>query len=272
MGAISRQRAVILGLFAFAIASGQTQNEPTIHVSTYCIKVMPGKGQEFERFMLDVGHKLSQARVDAKKIAGMTLSRTVAPTGEEARCTYLLAYFSAGAPPEPSNQESLETDLQKIGSPMTAGDYLTRRDSLSKLVTHERLVRYAGFGQANKGDYWQVNLMKARPGKTSDFYEFERKTWMPLAKEAAERGHPRKAWSGYHKLYPSGTGQAYSGATVDIFRDWASVWKPQTFSEDVVKKVFPGQSLQELFTPLSELRDLVRRELFVQIDSVRPAP
>ena len=73
-------------------------------------------------------------------------------------------------------------------------------------------------------------------------------------------------------LYPSGTGQPYSGVTVDVFRDWASVWKPQNFSEDVVKKVFPGQSIEALFKPLSELRDLVRRDLFVQIDNVRRVP
>jgi hypothetical protein len=233
---------------------------------------MPGKGPEFEQFMLDVGHKLSQARVDAKSIAGMTLSRAVTPMGDDARCTYLLAYFSEGAPPEPPDRELLAARLKKIGSNMTAADYISRRDSLSKLVTHERFVRYAGFGQTNKGDYWQVNFMKPLPGKMRDFYEFERKTWMPLAQEAAERGHPRKAWSGYHMLYPSGSGQPYSGVTVDVFRDWASVWKPQNFSEDVVKKVVPGQSIEALFKPLSELRDLVRRDLFVQIDNVRRVP
>jgi hypothetical protein len=264
----------VLGLFAFSLtASGQMlQDEHALHVATYCIKVMPGKAQEFEAFMLETGHKLAQAAVDANKIAGMSLSRAVSPAGEEARCSYLLAHSSEGVPPEPLDRESLAERLKKIGSSMTAPEYIARRDSMSKLVTHERFVRYAGFGQTNKGDYWQVNFMKPRPGKTGEFYEFERKTWMPLAQEAAERGHPRKAWSGYHLLYPSGTGQPYSGVTVDVFRDWASVWKPQRFSEDVIKKVFPGQSIEELFKPLSELRDLVRRDLFVQIDNVRKAP
>jgi len=259
--------SIVAGILLAAGAPCLAQPPPQLHAAIYCIKALPGKGQEFERWVADEARKVSQVSLDAKRIAGWTLSRAVAPTGEEARCGYIYAVFSEGAPAEPQN--TLEADVKKAGLRSTAQQYTARRDSLVKLVAQERYVRLAGFGVGEKGDYWAVNFMKPRPEKHGEFHQFESKTWLPLAEEAAKAGHPRKAWSAWHLLYPSGTGGAYDDVTVDTFRDWASVWKPQGFSKEVMEKIFPGKSTETIFAPLGGLRDLIRRELYVVIDSAR---
>lgn len=59
--------------------------------------------------------------------------------------------------------------------------------------------------------------------------------------------------------------------TADMFWDWASVWKTQGFSKEVVKKVFPGKIAQDLMAPISTLRSLVYRELYFVVESGRAA-
>ena len=68
-------------------------------------------------------------------------------------------------------------------------------------------------------------------------------------------------------MYPSGTESDYDAITVDIFRDWASVWKPQGFSKEVVEKVFPGKTALDLLAPTNTLRSLVHRELYFVVES-----
>ena len=263
-----RKMSMVAGLLlAASVGPCAAQQAPQLHGAIYCIKALPGKGQEFERWVADEARKVIQVSLDAKRITGWSLSRAVTPTGEETRCSHILATFSEGAPAEPRN--TLEEDVKKAGLRTTAQQYLARRDSLAKLVLHERYVRYAGFGAAEKGDYWAVNFMKPRPEKHGEFHQFESRTWLPIAEEAAKGGHPRKAWSAWHLLYPSGTAGAYDDVTVDTFRDWASVWKPQGFSKEVMEKVFPGKSQETVFSPLAGLRELVRRELYLIVESAR---
>ena len=252
-------------LFLSTIPAARAQDQPQMHLSTFCIKALPGKAVELEQFVRDVGSKLVQVSMQEKRISRWTFSRAVTPTGEEAQCSHRLALVFEGAPPEPLN--TLEADLKKAGIKMSPQEYSTRLTSLSKLVLHERFTRFAGFGAPEKGNYFQINFMKPLPGKGADFAKFEREVWMPLADQAAKSGHPRKGWAAWFRMYPSGTASDYDAITVDIFGDWASVWKQQGFSKEVVEKVFPGKTAQDLMAPLNTLRNLVHRELYFVVES-----
>jgi len=252
-------------LFLSAIPAARAQDQPQTYLSAFCIKAEPGKTQEFEQFVRDVGSKLHQVRMQEKRISRWSFSRAVTPTGEEARCSHRLALVYEGAPPEPQTQ--LEADLKKAGIKMSPQEYSTRLTSLSKLVLQERFARFAGFGAPEKGTYFQINFMKPLPGKGAEFAKFEREVWQPLAEQAAKTGHPRKAWTAWARIYPSGSASDYDAITVDIFRDWASIWKPQGFSKEVAEKVFPGKSGQDLMAPISTLRNLVHRELYFVVES-----
>ena len=256
-------------LFLSAIPAARAQDQPQTHLSTFCIKALPGKAVELEQFVSDVGSKLFQVSMQEKRMSRWTFSRAVTPTGEEAACSHRLALVYEGAPPEPPN--ALEADLKKAGIKMTSQEYFAKLMSFSKLVLHERFARFAGFGAPEKGTYFQINFMKPLPGKAADFAKFEREVWMPLAEQAAKSGHPRRAWAGWFRIYPSGSESDYDAITVDVFRDWASVWKPQGFSKDAVEKVFPGKTAQDLMAPTITLRNLVHRELYFVVESGRAA-
>jgi hypothetical protein len=260
------RRSLVTALLLCSGATLWAQSEPKTYLSVFCIKATPGKMSELETFVQDAGKRLAQVQVDAGRMSGWTFSRAVAPMGERARCDYVMAYTYDGAYPEPEN--SLQADLEKAGVNMTREEFLEKRNSLSKLIHHERLALVEGFGRRAKGDYYQVNFMKPHQGKTGEFFKFEREVWMPLAKAAADDNHARKAWSCWHVMYPSGSKMEYDAVTVDTFRDWKSIWGPQSFSKELVDKLHPGKTIQEVMAPVGELRDIVRRELYVVRDAI----
>ena len=255
-------------IFAAAL-SLPGQDSPPFHASVNCVKALPGKAAELERFAADVLKKLMETQMEDGKVGGWELSRAVTPAGEEARCDYLSVSFFAGPPPAP--QSLLESDLERAGLRMAPEQFRAELTGLSKLVSHERFVRLDGFGESVKGDYWQANFMKPRPGKMAELVDFERNVWKPLARGAADSGHPRKGWGVWRLLYPSGAATPYDIVTVDAFRDWDSIWADQSFSPEAVARIFPGKTVAEVFAPLADLRSLERRELYVVTERVGPA-
>jgi hypothetical protein len=257
----------LLALLLVLIVSGESvaaQDPQAVHAAIYCMKANPGKAPDFERLVLETALNVAQVRIQAGQISGWFFARAVAPSGSDARCDYLGVTTTSGPPPAPA--DTLAADLAKAGLKMTAPELRARLDSLSSVVSHERAWCYASFGEIAKGDYFQLNFMKPLPGKAAEFMQFEQKVYMPLGAEAAKGGHPRKAWSAWRIHYPSGTGLPWDDFTVDVFRDWASIWKPQAFPAEVAAKVFPGKTIQELFQPSPTLRNLVRRELYVLVE------
>jgi hypothetical protein len=243
---------------------------PRTYLAVLCVKTPPEHRIDFEQVIQGPMKKIAQARMDSKQLIGFTFSRAVAPAGQEARCDYVVVEASAGGYPPPAR--ATDELLKKANVNMTAPAYYAKLYALSKLVTSDRMVGVDGFGPIEKGDFYQVNFMKPKPGKTGDFFKFERTVWMPLAKEAAKAGGTRKGWAVYSMLYPSGTGVPYDALTIDVFRDWDSVWKGAGFSKEVFEKVFPGKTQEELFEPMASVRDLVRRELYVVVDRLTAAP
>jgi hypothetical protein len=252
-------------------AQNQPPNQPPIHVFSICAKALPGKAAEYEKLMTGTFSKVAQVLVAEKQFSAWSLSRIVAPQGEVARCDYLSTHTVLGTPPEVGSLLTAER-FKKAGVSMKPEEYYAARAAAVRPVSVSRLRGYSGTGALAKGDYYRVNYMKTRPGKAAEFRKFEHEVWMPLAREAAKGGHPVKGWRGAVLLYPSGTGIEHDHVTIDIFRDWESVWKPAGFSEEVIDKVHPGKKAADIFTPIPDLRDIVRRELYQVIEMVGTPP
>jgi hypothetical protein len=212
---------------------------------------------------------VAQIRLDTGRIAGWAYHRATGSVGKETRCDYLITTRYENKFPAPADN-TLGADLTKAGVKMTAAEYVKRRGELSQLVSGERVVRVDGFGETRKGDFFQSNYMKVRPGKMSDFVRFEREVWMPMAKAAAETDHPRKGWSLWMRMYPAGSAETFDVVTVDSFRTWDAIWQRQGFPEAIVNKVHPGKTIQQLFEPMGSLREIAHRQLWEVRDVVRP--
>lgn len=90
----------IAGLLS-AASSLWAQTEPLVYGTSTCVKVVPGKAAEFERFVAEVTRKLMQVSIDEGRVVRWSMSRAVAPSGQEARCDYVALSVYKGTPPPP---------------------------------------------------------------------------------------------------------------------------------------------------------------------------
>lgn len=244
------------------------QAEPAVWSSYTCIRIEPGKGAEFEKLILDNYPQMIRVLMEEKRLVWWGFHRGVTPAGEDPRCNYIISSVSLGAPAAPLTRAEIEQHMKKAGLTMTYGQFQAKRNAIAKTVTTGTSRQFAMVGRIEKGDYYALNYMKSMPGKTADYAKFELEVWRPMVAEEIARGGLWKGWSASRLWYPWGESTEFDFVTLDVFRDWESVWKPQAMSESVVSKVFPGKTLAEITAPLPGLRKQVRRELFRVIEAI----
>lgn len=112
--------------------------------------------------------------------------------------------------------------------------------------------------------YAVVNYMKAKAGQ--DPVKLEREIYEPVHQEAANRGH-RLGWDLIGVWMPGGSSREYDYITVDYYRGMpGSQDVPEGEWENILKKVHPGKTSEEIGEKTEAARDLVRQELFVWKD------
>jgi hypothetical protein len=238
------------------------------YLSSSCIKVQPGKAQEYRTFVTDTVLKANAHLVSTGRVTSFSVLRAVIPQGEEARCDYMTVTAYAGAPPLPLAPGEQEKILQAVGVNMSWVHFLAKRNELSKLVATELWTTRERVGTYQKGDYLYLNRMHVK--NRADYVKFEHDVWRPLAESMIKEGG-LKAWSFNTLVLPSGTDVHITAVSADIFGSWEAVFKQNALA-DSWKKVHPGKNLDQTMDGLSKLRDLARRDLFVVQERVTSTP
>jgi hypothetical protein len=261
--------ALPLALSAILLTSGLfAQSSPVSYLSTSCIKVLPGKMQEYRQFVTDYNLKANSQLVSSSEIASWTLLRSVLPAGEEARCDFISVIAHKAEPLPPLGPGEAEKVLQKAGINMTWQAFVAKRSELTKLVSTELWRARERVGASQKGDYLYLNFMKVH--NPADYMKFEKEVWRPLAESMVKDGSMR-GWTFSTLVLPGGTDRTYTAVSADIFPSWEAIFKPGSFVE-TFKKTHPNKNMEETMSSLSKLRDLGRRELFVIQEKVAATP
>jgi hypothetical protein len=262
--------ALSLALAEILLSSGllAQSSPPPGYLSTSCIKVLPGKMQDYRKFVTDYSLKANSQLVSSGEITSWMLLRSVIPAGEEARCDYISVTTHKAEPLPPLVPGEAEKILQKAGINMTWAAYTAKRIELTRLVATELWRTRDRVGSSQKGDYLYLNYMKVH--NPVDYLKFEHEVWRPLAESMVKDGSMR-AWSLSTLMLPGGTDRKYAAVSADVFPSWEAVFKPGTFAE-TFKKTHPDKNIEETMSSLTKLRDLGRRELFVIQEKVAAAP
>ena len=255
---------LLLALFGM-VAAPLFAQEPVYYQVTNSIKVVPGKGSEYTKFMADTSAKIARTRIDAGEIVSWMLMRTVIPAGAEARADYMISTMYLGVPPAPRSREDTEKSLKLAGVPMTAAEFYAKRDSISSLVATEMWRPQLRVGGAQKGHYIYLNLMKVKD--PAAFQKFEIDIQGPMFTERVKRGE-MSGWSYGTRLLPAGTDSPYSAYTADIFPTWEAAFKQLSPGREVFAKVHPGKNADEVMGKLNSLRDHARRDLWVVVERI----
>jgi hypothetical protein len=244
------------------------QTPPATYLSSSCVKVLPGKNQEYRSFVADYALKANTHLVSTGRAASYTILRAVMPQGEEARCDYLLTTTYVGSPAPPFGSGEQEKILQAAGLKISWADYLSKRSQLTKLVATELWRTQERTGTMSKGDYMYLNRMRVH--NRPEYMKFEREVWRPLAEAMIQSG-TLKAWSFHTLVLPGGTDVPITAVSADVFGKWEALFQP-TGTQDAWKKAHPNRDYNEAFQSLPKLRDLARRELYVVEERVTAAP
>ena len=238
-----KMKQLVLALAAFctaaALVHGQAPAAPVYTQTINYVKVTPGKGAEYMKFVADTTMKVAQMRADAGEILSWTLLRSVYPAGQEARSDYMISTITEGGPRAPVTMD--DAMLKKAGASMTAAEATTQRTALSSLVASEVWRPRIRLGAPAKGHYLFLNYMKVHDD--TKYAEMERTYWGPMAGEMIKQG-TMSGWIFATKTLPAGTDTVYTAYTADMFPSWDAAFANRQI-QAVFEKVAPGKNFDQ---------------------------
>jgi hypothetical protein len=111
----------------------------------------------------------------------------------------------------------------------------------------------------------EVACMKVDPSKNADYLALEHDIWRPMHQERIRQGRLR-SWTVYAVRYPVGTQRECDYRVVNTYNSLADIDRPIA---EIVAKVHPSTPFAELARRTYAARDLVKGELWYQIDQTQ---
>lgn len=113
--------------------------------------------------------------------------------------------------------------------------------------------------------YILVNRMKVKPGQAGAYQVLEREIIQPMMVEAVKDGN-RHSWFAWRK-WPGESD--FQFVTVDGYAEYGQ-WRNGWFGEDLLKKVHPDLTADELGEKINNTRTMESTELWKLVDVVAP--
>jgi hypothetical protein len=207
--------------------------------------------------------KIHEKRIEAGICAGWQLWRNVyAGYNDPYQYITINWYNSYGETFEQGNwpegiTEGLFTDEEwnKIWAMTAESRVLAHRD-----VSHQLLTADNNAG----GNLIQLNHMKVKQGKESEYLKMEQEIFKPMQEEAIRRG--MKSHWGVWAIWPYSKGQERY-LTVDGFKD-ATQFTGE--GEDLLQAVHPGKTWDEINEMVDRTRTISSVEVWELVDSAFP--
>jgi hypothetical protein len=111
----------------------------------------------------------------------------------------------------------------------------------------------------------EVACMKVDPLKNAEYLKLEREIWKPMHQERIRQGILR-SWTVYAVRYPAGSKRDCDYNVVNTYNSIADIDRPLA---PIVAKIHPNIPIAELGRQTIAARDLVRGELWYQVDQAQ---
>lgn len=242
--------AVIAFVFSFSL------NAQTVIVEF--MKLKPGMGQSYLEIEKD-WKKIHEKRIEEGLINGWQLWRKLY-SAEDDPYQYITVTWYDNLP-----QTSLAYPDDFAEGLMTDDEVnaLFDKTSASRVLSRTEVYHRASEAENSRGSrYIVINRMRVKPGKQSDYINYEIDTWKPLHDAYIEAGS-RENW-GLWQAYPYSKGQPRF-ITVDGFKSLNQMWAGNA---DVLESVHPGMTWADIDKKGSGLRDMVSTEIWESVDYV----
>ena len=255
--------AVLIAVFSVSVTA---QQEPSGFHRVACIKVTPQNNDAFRKFVNDDVIKVEQAEIKSGILGGWMLMRSVIPTGQSAQCDYLSISIFPGAPTQHPN--ALADAIKQTGLKMTADEFISKRDSLTTLVSNDLFQTRVMVGGIKKGDYLEV-LYQQTPNPQA-WLANDIKVWKPIAESMLKDG-TRTGWFAVFRILPAGSSMKYNAINVDVFPSLEAVFKGDPQFESRWKTAHPDMDMIPTLQGLDKFRTTENEELYTAEEVVNPA-
>ena len=250
-------------LCAFPMLIHAQENNTPLFALVECMKVKPENEGKYLEIEKNIWKPLHIERARQGNIAGWFLYK-VRFTGTDDAYNYVtVTLFSNPAniedpwknidPAKVLPGKDLEAALKETGE---------SRNMVSSILINRQASVYPDGGP---GDfkYIQLDFMKVKPEKESEYWDVETSVWKPVHQEFIKAGS-RVGWSLWGRVFPSGAELDYQYVTVNYMANWSKIGVADY--NDAFAKAHAGKNLDDLFAKTNASRVLVKSELWEVID------
>lgn len=254
--------ALLVTAFSICVTA---QQEPSGFHRVACIKVAPQNNDAFRKFVNDDVIKVEQAEIKSGILSGWMLMHSVIPSGQSAQCDYLSIGILPGSPTQHPN--ALSDAIKQTGLKMTADEFISKRDSLTTLVSNDLFQTRVMVGGIKKGDYLEV--LYQQTSNQQAWLANDIKVWKPIAESMLKDG-TRTGWFAVFRILPAGSSMKYNAINVDVFPSLEAVFKGDPQFQNRWKTAHPDMDLISTMQGLDKFRTTENEELYTVVEAVNP--
>jgi len=122
---------------------------------------------------------------------------------------------------------------------------------------------------AAQSQFVEVDYMKVAPGQDDAYLQVEQKMWKPIHEARVKAGNAL-GWYLYRVVSPSGSQVDHNYATVAVYSSFEAMENP--YSNELLAKIVPAQSMPEFNRKTIAARELVRSETWETVDGTPETP
>ena len=245
---------LMLVVFVLGYTQIQAQSKPVYYLVTY-YKTDKDKTDEYLNLIKNYASKIWKEKVKAGDVTAYALYSVVTTSDDEG---YNLISLQA------SNSindftKSNTMDLMKKGIPGIDEKTLTAiTKSYTSLRTPVKTEIYRALDGITNGfqPYYEMNFMKATPGKENEYVRQEKEIYKPIHQEFIKNGN-KTGWGFSQLIVPVADGSKYNYVTSNAFSDWDKSYSITL--DDYFKtyeKLFPKTTIPE------SVRNMVKTEVW----------
>jgi hypothetical protein len=228
------------------------------------MKVKAGEEENYVDLEQKIWKPIHQERINKGILVGWILYQ-VMYTGANDEYNYATVNIYAN----PANLENpyQGIDVEKIHPDKDVNKEYEKTLNTRTLVKKQLMARenYAypeGGNNPAPHKYIVVNYMKTKPG--GNFFQVENELAKPVSQELVKNG-AWAGWSVWSNVFPRGSGMEWDVVTVDNYADFSKISSANY--RQAFEKAHPEKKWSEFGEKIGSSRDMVRTELWKEIDS-----
>ncbi|MDX1671407.1 MAG: hypothetical protein R3211_03640 [Balneolaceae bacterium] len=236
----------------------EAQQSDDVYLKFDYLQVKQGTDDQFLKVQRNHVKPLMQSRLEKGEILGWYQYRFVYPGGTSRSYNYLtVTLYTDLAQLERENSDSkiMQAHARRAGV-----STLSHSEIWKKVIELDNQPQ-----NFRESKYMMLDYMDVTPGMDYEYQMLEDEVARPIHQERIV-DEALAGWEVYQLILPGGVNYGYDFVTGNFFGSLEHL--EYGFTEEYISRAHPGEDMQEIFELVFDTRDLVRSEVWIQVDAV----